>query len=204
MTEGISESWQRFVLAFLLAVGVGAMVSVAGAMPVLGQDSDITRGEVRNFDRFLDNHPEVAEQLRSNPSLIKNEDFLEKHPELREWLKNHPEAREELKEDPRAFINRERHFERSGGDITRPEAAQFDRFLDKHPEVAEGLQKNPSLINNPQWLAKHPQLQSFLSRHPAVAKELKENPRAFMRRERRFEKHEGREGRLERREGRRG
>jgi hypothetical protein len=49
-------------------------------------DNDTTRRELAEMDRFLDGHPEVAEQLRKDPSLINNQDFLEKHPELREFL----------------------------------------------------------------------------------------------------------------------
>ena len=76
--------------------------------------------------------------------------------------------------------------------ITRPELRNFDRFLDEHPNVTKELNNNPSLINNPAWLARHPQLQTFLKNHPGVREEIKENPGRFMQRERRYERHEGR------------
>src|SRR5215469_18759515 len=35
-------------------------------------DDDTTRAQLARFDQFLDNHPETAEQLRKNPSLVNN------------------------------------------------------------------------------------------------------------------------------------
>jgi uncharacterized protein VirK/YbjX len=185
-------------LATFLAAAIAAVPAIAqqtsatpvSPTPLQAGDNDITRGEVRNFDGFLDRHPEVAEQLRQNPNLVNNPTFLSQHPELREFLKNHPEAAEELKENPRAFMNRERRFDnRTAGDsdITRGEVRNFDGFLDRHPEVAEQLRQNPSLVNNPTFLSQHPELREFLKNHPEAAEELKENPRAFMNRERRFD-----------------
>ena len=34
------------------------------------QDRDITRRELASFDKFLDSHREIAEQVRKNPSLV--------------------------------------------------------------------------------------------------------------------------------------
>src|SRR5437870_8018311 len=79
-------------------------------------------------------------------------------------------------------------------DITRQELANFDRFLDTHPEIARQLQANPSLINNAEWMENHPNLRAFLASHPGVREEIQETPRFFMERERRFENSENRPG----------
>ena len=159
-------------------------------------DKDINRTELRNFDAFLDKHPEIREDLSKNPSLVNNEEYVENHPQLAEFLKNHPGVREELKENPKAFMNREGGFEKHEGgerpgDINRTELRNFDGFLDTHPEIREDLSKNPSLVNNEEYVENHPQLAEFLKNHPGVREELKENPKAFMGRERGFEKQEG-------------
>jgi hypothetical protein len=73
------------------------------------------------------------------------------------------------------------------GDITRREVANFDHYLDRHPEVAERLTSNPRLINDPQFLANHPGLRSFLASHPGVREEIHESPGQFMRREGHYE-----------------
>ena len=98
-------------LLALLLIGV-ASVANAGTMPGQRRDEDVTRGELLNFDRFLDSHPGIARDLTKNPALINSSDYVEDHPELREFLKNHPEVREELKEQPRFFMKRERRFDR--------------------------------------------------------------------------------------------
>lgn len=162
------------------------------------QDRDITRGELRNFDEFLDRHPEIARQLRQDPALVNDPNYLAQHPELAEFLRTHPGVREELQENPRAFLRRERRFERRGGDITPTELRNFDEFLDRHPAIARDLRRDPSLVNNPQYLQQHPELQEFLQRHPGVREELRENPRAFLRREKRYERRENRLGRRHR------
>jgi len=186
----------RLALAILTAILVIGMTSFAGvgnawAAPMPQErDNDITRRELTNFDRFLDSHPNIAQDLRANPGLVNEPNYLSQHPELQEFLKNHAGVREELKENPRLFLNRERRFERSGGDIARGELRSFDGFLDKHPEIDEQLRKNPRLVNDPNYLSQHPELQEYLKNHPRVSEELKEHPKFFMHRERKFEHHE--------------
>jgi phage-related protein len=162
-------------------------------------DHDINRGELANMDRFMDSHPEIAEQLRKDPSLVDNKEFVKSHPALQEFLANHPGVREEYKENPTAFMKREERFDRredrmreNGGDITRGELANMDRFMDSHPEIAEQLRKNPSLVDSKEFVKSHPALQEFLANHPGVREEYKENPTAFMNREERFDRREDR------------
>src|ERR1700752_2014138 len=62
------------------------------------QDNDITRQELARFDQFLDDHREIAEQLRKDPSLVDNQDHERNHPELQRYLEDHPVIREQLKE----------------------------------------------------------------------------------------------------------
>ncbi len=52
---------------------------------VQGNDNrtDNDRRDVASFDRFLDEHREIAEQVRKDPSLLDNRDFLRDHPALR-------------------------------------------------------------------------------------------------------------------------
>jgi len=157
-------------------------------------DRDITRTELANMDRFMDSHPEIAEQLRKDPSLVDNKQFVQGHPALQEFLANHPGVREEYKENPNAFMNREQRFDqredRGDRDVTRGELANMDRFMDSHPEIAEQLRKDPSLVDNKQFVQGHPALQEFLANHPGVREEYKENPNAFMHQEQRFDRTE--------------
>ena len=102
------------------------------------------------FDQFLDSHPETAEQLRKDPSLINNKEFIAGHQNLKDFLQDNPQVREDFKENPNAFMHQEERFDRSGDDrdrdVTRGQLASLDRFLDSHEEIAEQLRKNPSLV----------------------------------------------------------
>ena len=159
------------------------------------RDRDLTRGELANMARFMDSHPEIAEQLRKDPSLVNSKEFVEKHPALQQYLAEHPGVREEYKENPNAFVHQEEGFDRRedrgrDNDVTRRELANMDRFMDSHPEIAEQLRKDPSLVNSKEFVEKHPSLQQYLAEHPEVREEYKENPNAFMHQEERFDRRE--------------
>jgi phage-related protein len=166
-------------------------------MAPLAQDRDenATRRQLAGFDNFLDTHPEVAEQLRKDPSLVNNQEFVERHGDLQHFLQQHPEVREELSQNPNGFMRQEQRFDRREDqardrDVTRGELANMDRFMDSHPEIAEQLRRDPSLVNNKQFVENHPDLQQFLAQHPGVREEYKENPNAFMHQEQRFDRRE--------------
>ncbi len=139
-------------------------------------DRDINRTELAQFDQFLGAHPEIAEQLRKDPSLANNREFVKNHPALQTYLHDHPQTRDALKDDPNTFMSAENRFDRN--EASRGESANFDRFLDAHREIATQLRKNPSLLDNQQYLKDHPELQSYLQDHPAIRQQIKENPSA--------------------------
>jgi len=158
------------------------------------QDNDTTRRELAQFDQFLDTHREIAEQLRKDPSLVNNKDFVKDHPALQTYLQEQPAVREELKENPTAFMRQENNFDRredTRDRDARPEQlAQFDRFLDGHREIAEQLRKDPSLVNNKDFVKNHPALQAYLQEQPGIRDQLRDNPTAFMRQEDNFDRRE--------------
>lgn len=47
--------------------------------------------QIAEFDKLLDQHPEVASQLAQHPQLLRQPQFLNSHPELRDYVKQHPE-----------------------------------------------------------------------------------------------------------------
>jgi YHS domain-containing protein len=165
------------------------------------RDGDTTRRELASMDRFMDGHPEIAEQLHKNPSLVNNREFVENHPALQEYLQSHQEVREEFKENPNAFMRQENRYDRHEDDRNRDygsradargdrnrmgdpegrgELTSFGQFLGGHSSVAEQLSKDPSLANNKEYLANHPELGEYLKAHPAMTRQLSENPQAVM------------------------
>jgi hypothetical protein len=73
----------------------------------------ITGGEVARFDRgYLDEHPEVAQQLARDPRLVDNPVFRANHPGFDAYLANHRYVRTELQQHPDRFMTDERGFNR--------------------------------------------------------------------------------------------
>jgi hypothetical protein len=181
------------VLLFTLVTGaVAQSPNTEPPLPNTGtNDHDINRTELYNFDRYLDDHPGVSRELKNNPNLINDPNWLAQHPSTQQFLQNHPGVKEEIRENPTQFMNRENRFERNGGDVSRAEAAKADDFLDDHQQVARQLRQNPKLIDDPQYLAVHPGLKNFLASHPEVKEDWKQHPNAFMKRQRQYEHHEG-------------
>lgn len=144
----------------------------------------------------------MSEQLRKDPSLVGNRQFVENHPALQVYLQDHPEVRADIEQNPGVVMHQEQRYERTedrNGDrdrdrdgITRGEVARMDQFLDSHPEIAEQLRKDPRLIDDDKWVAAHPAMQQFMTEHPELRQQFDQHPDAFMRDEDRFDRREDR------------
>src|SRR5271163_3923558 len=55
-------------------------------------------------------------------------------------------------------------------------------YFDSHPKVARALEKDPTLIDNQQFVDSHPSLHAYLEAHPNVRREFKSHPYKFMHR----------------------
>jgi hypothetical protein len=136
---------------------------------------------------FLDNHQDIDQALRRDPSLVNNSNYLQAHPDLQAFLQEHPAIREEIKENPNYFMRQENRYEQ------REDAralAHFDQFLDSHRDIAEQLRRDPSLANNKQYVDSHPALQAFLQQNTEVRQDLSRNPNGYMQQVNQFESHE--------------
>ncbi len=172
-------------------------------------NDDITRRDLARFDQFLDSHREIADQLRKTPSLIDDPQFLESHPELSAYLQEHPSVKQEISERPDTFMRLEDLYARdtnlrdrdAGGpdrdadrrdmtnrDDDRRDVASFDRFLDDHREIAEQVRKDPSLLDNREFVQNHPVLEAYLQDNPGVRDQIRQDPDAFMRQEDAFDR----------------
>jgi phage-related protein len=174
------------MLAALISLGTPAVLHASPAQyqnqnTQPAHDSDITRQELAQFDQFLDSHREIAEQVRQNPSLVNNDEFVKGHPALQTFMQQHPAVREELKENPNAFMHQEARYDRHEDQRMHEERVHFDQFLDSHREVAEQLRKNPKLINDQNYVKGHPELQTYLQDHPEFRDAVRKDPDAFTR-----------------------
>jgi hypothetical protein len=65
-------------------------------------------------------------------------------------------------------------------DTTKKQIHQFDVFLDSRPKLGSELTHNPTLVKDPTFLKKNPELANYLKTHKDIGTELNENPTAFM------------------------
>jgi len=72
---------------------------------------DLNRQQLAAMDQFLDGHPDIDRQLRTNPALINDPGYLKANPQLQMFLNQHPGMAEEFRETPRYFMARENRFD---------------------------------------------------------------------------------------------
>jgi len=148
------------------------------------RDGDTTHAQLARMDQFLDSHPEIAEQLRKDPGLMKSDEFTKSHPALQEFLQQHPGIRQEVSENPNAFMRQEQRFDRRednrGMNSSGRDLQDFGQFLGGHSKIAQQLSQDPRLANDQQFIDSHPELQHYLNTHPGVKGQLTQNPRAVM------------------------
>src|SRR5258706_436091 len=153
------------VLIPLVLLGVPASAqSVSDQSNVRIQDNDTTRIELAHFDQFMDGHREIAEQLRKDPSLVNNREFVEKHPALQTYLQEHPGIREEIKENPNAFMRQENRFDRQEdrrqgaryNHTTWRRLAHCKELISNHRKVTFQHCKDRQLVNNRELAEKQP------------------------------------------------
>jgi hypothetical protein len=60
------------------------------------------------------------------------------------------------------------------------EDGNFNHFAAANPQIAQQLLHDPNLVNDPRYLATHPQLVNFMKKYPYAAASLRANPQAFL------------------------
>jgi hypothetical protein len=160
--------------------------STAGANDFRGDtngfrpDARDERGaELAQFNRFLDAHPEIAEQLRKDPSLADRHEFVQQHPALATYLENNPAIRDQLSRDPNAFMHQEDRIDRVD-DRDRARFDSFRDFMDHHPRIAADVSKDPTVVKDHDYVHKNPELSAYLDGHPDVRDAWSANPQSFV------------------------
>lgn len=155
------------------------------------------KSDMASFEDFLDRHAAVAKQLEANPSLIRNQDYLEDHPELVAFLKDNAGIREALLSRPQAFMKGVEAAnaaeanppapkptmpptkapappEAENDGLNRSQIVALDTFLDANPGLAKQLEAKPALINDSSFVKDNPDLASFLQNHPDLAQDWRD------------------------------
>jgi hypothetical protein len=148
------------------------------------RDRDADRRDVASFDRFLDEHHEIAEQVRKDPSLLDNRNFVQNHPALQTYLQDNPGVRDQLRQDPNAFMRQEDAFNRDSNmrdrDPVRGRWADFGGFLRNHSDIQKDLTRDPSVVKDHEYVQNHAELDAYLNAHPDVRAGLMADPQGFV------------------------
>jgi hypothetical protein len=73
-----------------------------------------------------------------------------------------------------------------------PYVEGFDGYLDRHSEVREQLSHDPHRIDDPAYMANHPELRDYMHDHPRAAADFRRHPDRFMHREHIYNRSEAR------------
>lgn len=153
--------------------------------------------EIGRMDEFLDVHQEIRWQLKQNPLLVNDSQYLAQHPELALFLNAHPEVRQQFSEHPEYFALAEKPDKPMSATATTTAAATTtprapSESATRGPAAAP---MNPAPANadvsdvnraRPSAPAVNPNLEfakqertridQFLDDHPNIAKDLAKNP----------------------------
>jgi len=154
------------------------------------RDFDMSRRQLADFDRFLDSHPQLAEQIRKDPTLVNNEEFVENHGDLQQYLQQHPEVREQLRQNPNAVMRQEQRYDRREDrmqdrdrDMNRDQdrTQDRDRDMSRDQDRMQDRDRDRSMNrdqdrNRDITRGELSNLDNFMDSHPEIAEQLKKNP----------------------------
>lgn len=174
----------KLALAVFMAaqtLGWTTLVGSAEAESAGATNSDSlpdVRRALREFDRFLDHHPLLENQLLLDPSLTAQRAFLERQTELRTFLAANPKILAGLALYPRYFLNRAL-LRQASAPVSFAELAPFRDLFQKEPEIQKHLSENPELIRDADFLKANPVLHDCIVQHPALSRVFLPPPVAF-------------------------
>ena len=168
------------------------------------RDFDMSRRQLADFDRFLDSHPQLAEQIRKDPTLVNNEEFVENHGDLQQYLQQHPEVREQLRQNPNAVMRLEQRYDRREDrmqdrdrDMNRDQDRTQDRDRDMNRDQDRTQDRDRDMSRDQDRMQDRDRdrsmnrdqdrdrditrgelsnLNNFMDSHPEIAEQLKKNP----------------------------
>lgn len=170
------SSYLAFVATLLLAGPLGGGLTSAlvadepvtkAVVPATPSDLHRVHWALREFDRFLDHHPLLEADLRLDPTRSRDSAYLQKNPDLVEFLAANPDVPVGLKIYPRYFLYRA--LLRQASEALRySEVGQLKEVLDQEPALEQALARNPEAIRESVFVQTHPSLRDFLTRHPTL------------------------------------
>ena len=152
---------------------------VSAATELLRQEEfqgELSDDAIRNFGQFLQQNPDIAQQLTKDASLATDPKFIAAHPAFGEFLSHHPGVRQLLNVDTRALLQEVHGLQQKPQAGIGALASLLGTFLKHHNSIDEELTRDPSLLNSTSYLKAHPQLRDFLQMHPSLREAAERQP----------------------------
>jgi hypothetical protein len=130
---------------------------------------------LRQLDRFLDHHPLMENDLRLEPKVMTDRQYLGGHPDLQAFLAANPDIVRTLQLEPRHFLHRALLREASVP-LKYSEVAQLDPFFETHPAIEREIVQNPAHIRDREYLRLHPALADYLVQRPLLNRVFQPEP----------------------------
>ncbi len=92
----------------ILALSAAAFETHAASM---SSKTNTTHKELRKFDGFLKKHRGIEGDLRTNPQMINDAQYLSNHKDLEKFLRKNPRVTSDLSDDPNYFVERETRYQ---------------------------------------------------------------------------------------------
>jgi len=122
----------------LQIVGKLAFLALILAFSLAGFSKDAwsqwrMRDQVAQFQNFMAEHPSVWNDLRANPQLVYDKKYLDKHDDVKAYLKKRPDLKQVIAENPRLVFGRDYTGGRiySGNRWDRRDDWRYDRWWDR-------------------------------------------------------------------------
>ncbi|PYT04710.1 MAG: hypothetical protein DMF60_14415 [Acidobacteria bacterium] len=82
----------KYLIYFVVVVlcGLSWSGNLTAAATPQQQLSNDRSGDLKDFDKFLDDHPAIVPDLKRDPALLNDHDYLAGHPDLMQFLTTHP------------------------------------------------------------------------------------------------------------------
>src|SRR5215472_10133035 len=107
-------STERFTLRIVVGFFIiSALLISPGSSTAQKQSKRGHHHDLKQFEKFLEQHPSVANDLSKDPAVAANPDYLARNPELKEFLTAHPGLIEEIRSKmPRCSLSTPSIFDR--------------------------------------------------------------------------------------------
>ena len=82
------------------------------------RDRDPSHQHMANFGAFMSGHADIARDVSSRPEVVKDQKYVDNHPEFKSYLNANPEVRSELMANPQSFVKGSQQYTNGSGSAT--------------------------------------------------------------------------------------